>query len=496
MTDTKTTERSPIIAVMGHVDHGKSTLLDFIRKSNVVDGESGGITQHISAYEVSHKTSNGERKITFLDTPGHEAFSAIRTRGALVADVAVLVVAADDGVKPQTIEAFQSIKKAGIPFVVAINKIDKDGANVETTKASLAENEIYLEGYGGDVPNVAISALKGDGVDDLLDTILLVAEVEELTGDTSIPAEGFVVESHLDSKKGISATLIITNGTLEKGMFLVCTGSYTPVRYIENYIGEQVETASLSQPVAITGWNSLPQAGELFTVVETKQEAEKQASASIAEKQDEVQEDEETEGKLAIPLIIEADAHGSLDAVLQEIKKISLERVYPKVIYAGTGPITEGDIQLALTKENSLIVGFNVPVETRAKHMADRENISPQTFSIIYKLTEWLEEELERQSPVFDTEETTGQAKILKIFSKAKDKQVIGGRLEEGILKKGSRVKILRRDNEIGEGTIKGLQQNKSEVDTIAEGEFGTMIESKIEIAPGDHVRSVIIVKK
>lgn len=494
MTATQTT-RPPIIAVMGHVDHGKSTLLDFIRKSNVVDGESGGITQHISAYEVTHETNDGSKNITFLDTPGHEAFSAIRTRGALVADIAILVVAADDGVKPQTIEAYQSIKKAGIPFVVAINKIDKDGANVENTKTSLAENEIYLEGYGGDVPNVEISALQGTGIDDLLDTILLVAEVEELTGDPSLPAEGFVVESHLNPQKGITATLVITNGTLHKGTFLVCNGCYTPVRFIENYLGAQVETASLSQPVAITGWKSLPQAGELFSVVDTKQEAEEKSSTFTREQVQEAETHNE-EGKLPIPIIIEADAHGTLDAVLQEISKISLERVYPKVISAGTGPITERDIQIATTKENSIVVGFNVPVEPRAKHLADREHVKPQTFTIIYKLTEWLTEELEKQSPMFDTEETTGSAKILKTFSKAKDKQVIGGRLEEGVLKKGNKVKIFRRDNEIGEGIIKGLQQHKAEVDSVGEGEFGSMIESKTEIAPGDYIRSIIIVKK
>lgn len=495
MTTKNTTTRPPIIAVMGHVDHGKSTLLDFIRKSNIVDQESGGITQHISAYEVVHSTPDGDKQITFLDTPGHEAFSAIRSRGALVADIAVLVVAADDGVKPQTIEAFQSIKKSGIPFVVAINKIDKDGANIENTKANLAENEIYLEGYGGDVPNVAISALKGDGVADLLDTILLVAEVEELTGDRSLPAEGFVVESNLDPKRGISATLVITNGTLETGVFLVCGGSYTPVRYIDDFTGKKIEKASLSQPVSITGWNAIPNAGELFSVVESKQEAEELASKTIITKT--VFADQKDSGdKLAIPLIIEADAYGTLDAVIQEVQKLSFERVYPKIVYAGTGPITEGDIQLALTKENSLVVGFNVPIESRAKHLADRHSITPKTFSIIYTLTQWLQEELQRQSPVFDTEETTGEAKILKVFSKNKDKQVVGGRLNEGVIKKGSQVKIIRRENEIGQGSIKELQQNKNDISVISAGEFGTMIDSKIEIASGDIIRSIAIVKK
>jgi len=495
MTDKKTIERPPIVAVMGHVDHGKSTLLDYIRKSNVVGGESGGITQHISAYEVTHKTAYGEKRITFIDTPGHEAFSAIRTRGALVADVAILVVAADDGVKPQTLEALKFIKQASIPFVVAINKIDKDGANIETTKTSLAENEIYLEGYGGDVPNVAISALRGDGIDDLLDTVLLVAEVEELTGDPEEIAEGFVVESHLDSKRGISATLVITNGTIRKGSFVVSSNSYCPIRYIENYLGEQIESSTLSQPVVIAGWNSLPNGGELFTSVSTKNKAEEKISEFIPSIKTEAGRQEDS-GKLLVPIVVEADAHGTLDAVMQEIRKISLERVCPKIIYAGTGPITEGDIQLAMTKENSLVIGFNVKVESRAKHLAERVGVVPQTFSVIYKLTEWLTEELKRQSPVFNTEETQGEAKILKTFSKIKDRQVVGGRMNEGSVKKGARVKIIRRDNEIGEGIIKELQQNKNDVSGVSVGEFGTMIESKTEIVAGDIVRSVVIVKK
>jgi len=488
---TKTTERPPIIAVMGHVDHGKSTLLDFIRKSNVVETESAGITQHISAYEVVHN----QKKITFLDTPGHEAFSAIRRSGTLVADIAVLVVAADDGVKPQTIEAFESIKSAGIPFVVAINKIDKDGTNIENTKASLAENEIYLEGYGGDVPNVAISALRGDGVEELMDTILLVAEVEELKGDPGQKAEGFVIESHLDTKKGISATLVITNGTLETGDFVVSGESFAPVRYIENYLGEKITKATLSQPVLISSWNSLPHAAETFFVMETKKEAEEKI-AEFDRSERVLVDQTEVADKLSVPVIVKSDAHGTLDAVLKEIRKISLERVHPRIISAGIGPITENDIRLALTKEHSLVVGFNSKMDPRAKHLADRENISPQTFSVIYKLTEWVEQELQKQSPTFDTEETTGQAKILKIFNQSKNKQVIGARLEEGLLKKGSKIKVLRRENEIGDGIIRELQQNKNEVTEITDGEFGAMVESKTEIVAGDYIRSIVIVKK
>ncbi len=490
-----TTERPPIIAVMGHVDHGKSTLLDYIRKSNVVDTESGGITQHVSAYEVTHTTDGVAKKITFLDTPGHAAFSAIRNRSAKVADIAILVVAADDGVKPQTVEAFESIKKANTPFVIAINKVDKPEANIEQVKANLAENNIFVEGYGGDVPFVAVSAIEGTGVSDLLDTILLVAEMESFKGNTEVSATGFIVESKLDAQKGISATLLIKNGTLNTNTFVVTDNNYCPVRYIENFLGKQIESGTLSQPVVVTGWSSLPSAGEEFTIVNTKKEAEKVTDQTHKTSQSNIAP--EDANKKQVPLILKSDAFGSLDAVIQEIGKLSFERISPQIIFAGIGPITEKDIQLAHTKENSLIIGFNVDTETRAKHMVDREGLTAHTFNIIYKLTEWLEEELVRQTPLVETDEVTGSAKILKIFSKTKDKQVVGGRMEEGILKKGSQVRIMRRENEIGTGTIKELQQQKTSVTEISEGsEFGTMIESKVEIVAGDTVQSFQRVKK
>mgnify|MGYP001205554820 CR=1 FL=1 len=491
-----TTKRPPIIAVMGHVDHGKSTLLDYIRKSNVVDSESGGITQHVSAYEVEHTSSEGSKeKITFLDTPGHEAFSAIRTRSASVADIAILVVAADDGVKPQTLEALGSIKKSGIPFIVAINKIDKPGTDIEHTKANLAEHDIFVEGYGGDIPFTPISAIEGTGVSDLLDTILLVAEMEELTGDSELPAEGFVIESKLDAQKGVTATLLIKNGTLKKGQFVISGNSYCPVRFIENFQGIQIETGSLSEPVLITGWSSLPSAGESFRITSTKQEAEEQAIK--AEQTIRPETKPEDKDKKIVPLVLKSDTFGTLDAVIQEIQKISLERIAPKIIAAGIGPITEKDVQLAGTKENSLVIGFNTKEETRAKHLAERDAIHIETFSIIYKLTEWLEEELTRQTPLIETDEVLGSAKILKTFSKTKDKQVLGGRLLEGTLRKGAQVKILRRDNEIGRGDIKELQQQKSNVTEVSgDIEFGMMIESKIEIVQGDTIQSFERVKK
>ena len=263
--------RPPVVVVMGHIDHGKSTLLDYIRKTNVVAGESGGITQHISAYEVVHKTKDGkEMRITFLDTPGHAAFSAMRAHGATVADVAILVVSAEDGVKAQTLEAAKAIKAAGIPYVVAINKIDKPNADPEKIKRELSLHEVYLEGYGGDVPSAAISAKTGEGVSDLLDLILLVSELANLTGDQSLLAEGFVIESHRDPKRGVSASIVITNGTLAKGSFVCAGDAIAPVRAIQNSLGKTVDEATFSSPVLIIGFDALPPSGSLFKSFEKK----------------------------------------------------------------------------------------------------------------------------------------------------------------------------------------------------------------------------------
>ena len=268
-------ERPPVVAVMGHIDHGKSTLLDYIRKTNIVDKEAGGITQHISAYEVIHKDENGkDKKITFLDTPGHEAFSKMRERGAKIADIAILVVSAEDGVKPQTVEAYKAIAESNTPFVVAINKIDKAGADIERTKMNLAENEIYLENYGGKVPFAPISAKTGDGIDNLLSLILILAELENFEGDAKENASGFVLESNMDSKRGIQATLIVKNGTLKKGMYVVSEDSICSTRIIENFLGKIISEASYSSPIRLIGFDKMPKAGSIFKAFENKKDAE------------------------------------------------------------------------------------------------------------------------------------------------------------------------------------------------------------------------------
>jgi len=496
-TDTKKT-RPPIVTVMGHIDHGKSTLLDYIRKTNVVAGEAGGITQHLSAYEVIHTTKEKKvHKMTFLDTPGHEAFGAIRARGAHVADVGVLVVSAEDGVKPQTLEALRVLRKDEIPFVVAINKIDKPGADVERTKQNLAENDIFVEGYGGNIPWAAISAKKGDGVSELLDLILLVAELEELKGDSTVPASGVIIESNLDTKKGIATTAIITNGTLIRGQFAVSDTSISSLRIVEDFLGKSLTEATFSSPVIIIGWDKMPAVGEEFSCYSTKQEA-LDAVAQNAEKKAAPEARASTDpNKTSIPIILKTDTAGSLDALVYEIAKLGNDRVEVKIVLSGIGPVSENDVRSANTNTNALIVGFHTKTEPQAESLALRMGITIHTFDIIYKLTEWMTIAIQERTPSIEVEEMVGRAKILKTFSKTKDKQIVGGRVEEGTISVGENVRIMRREAFIGTGRVRELQEKKEKTSSITEGnEFGSMIESKIELAPGDKVESFTLVKK
>lgn len=494
-------ERGPIVAIMGHIDHGKSTLLSYIRKSSEPLNEAGGITQHISAYEVTHTTSDGKiQTITFLDTPGHEAFSGIRKRGASVADVAVLVVSAEDGVKTQTIEALNSIKASKTPYIIAINKIDKPSANIEKTKQSLAEKEIYIEGYGGDIPVVELSAKTGQGVSELLDMIVLVAELESLTGDKSLNASGIVIESNRDIKKGISATCIIKNGTIKKGMYITSGMASSPVRIIENYLGKQIDFAFFPSPIKIIGWDILPEVGDAFQTWEKRDEARSAVEDRIIENQKNKKNVvlETPYCETTIPLIVKADTGSSLEAVLGEIKKLNKEKICPEVISFGIGNVGENDVRLASGGSRlAFIVGFNVSIDTPAKNLADRSSVEIKSFDIIYKISEWLDEVLINKTPKSKMVESLGTAKVIKIFSKNKDKQILGGKVEKGVLSLGAQVKIMRRDAEIGEGKVKELQSQKKSVSEVEEGkEFGTLIEAKIEIAPGDRIENFVIIEK
>ena len=525
--------RPPVVVVMGHIDHGKSTLLDHIRKSNVVAGEAGGITQHVGAYQVEHISADGKKHpITFLDTPGHEAFCSIRERGAAAADVAILVVSAEDGVKPQTVEAFKDIQDGHIPFIVAISKIDKPNANIEKAKTSLGEHEIYVEGWGGDIPCVEISALTGKGMPELLDMIMLVSEIADLKADTAAPAEGVVIESTLDTRKGVSATLLVKNGTLSTGSFVVAGGSFAPVRFIEDFKGDKIESAGPSAPAVVLGWNIIPACGVHFVTLKNKKEAEKlaeqQAAAEKSRKASaaaagtgsvvrgggnderagslpvprssgEVGEDENKPEIVTVPLIIKADVIGSLEGVRHELEKIRHDKVHLKIVSEGIGEINEKDVKTAAGDPSIILIGFNAAPDKKSAALIERSPvpIMVKNFSIIYELSNFVKETLMAKVPKEYVEESTGTAKILALFSKDKDKQVVGGKVQSGTIETGNDVKIMRRETEIGRGKIRELQQAKKRATEVREGfEFGMLVDSKVELAAGDKVEAVRTVEK
>lgn len=488
----KRIQRPPVIVVMGHIDHGKSALLDYIRKSNVVESEHGGITQHISAYELTHN----DKRITFLDTPGHEAFKKMRTRGAETADIAILVVSAEEGVKAQTLEALKCIREGNTPFIVAINKIDKPLANIEKTKQNLLENEIYLEGLGGDVPFMPISAKTGEGVSELLDIMLLVADMEEFLGDKNKPAEGVVIESNLDPKKGVSAVLIIKDGTLKSGMFITAGDSVSPVRIMEDFLGNPIKEAFFSSPIKIVGFNKTPQVGTKFYSYKNKKEAEEAKTETINSTRKintGVNNTENEKNKTELAIILTADALGTLDAIEHEFEKLEDDNIKIKIIKKGIGHISENDIKTAISKKGALIIGFNTKIDSATQNFAKRYKIEIKIFNVIYKITEWLEEIIKERIPKIQVEEKIGEAKILKIFSKSKDKQVLGGKIINGELVVKGGVNILRRGENIGKGEILNLQQYKTNIKEVKDGEFGAQIQTKTEIAEGDIIEEFVI---
>lgn len=493
MSSNNITARPPIVVVMGHIDHGKSQLLDYVRSANIVSREAGGITQHIGAYEV---TTNGHR-VTFIDTPGHEAFAKMRERGVRVADIAILVVASDEGVKPQTLEAYKVIKESGIPFIVALNKIDKPNSNPEMVKSQLAENGIVVESYGGQTPSVNISAISGEHVEELLDTVILLAEIAELKADPSAPATGVVIESKLDPKKGVAATLIIQNGSLKRGDFVVAGDAVAPVRILENFEGQAIAEASFSSPIRITGFDKNPGVGETFCAVGSKKEAEEFVSNFLAEKEllkkaykraglKSMNEPSEA----LVSLIIKADTVGSLEAVEHEILKTAIKGARISFIRSGVGNISEADVKFAQAEKNTaLLAGFNVGIDSTAKNLAEQTNVPVVIENIIYKLAEKIQSHATGKAEETERNELTGTAKILRVFSQNKKNQVIGGTVLAGKIAAGKIFVLKRRSEEIGRGKITGLEHAKVKTNEVGEGQdFGAMVETKIDIAANDEI--------
>ncbi len=480
------TPRPPIVAVMGHIDHGKSSLLDYIRKSNVTAGEAGGITQHVSAYEAEHEHEGTMRRITFLDTPGHEAFRALRARGAAAADIAILVIAAEEGVKPQTLEAFEAITEAGTPFVVAFTKIDKPGADIERAKISALESGIYLEGVGGSIPFAGVSSKSGEGIPELLDLVLITADLAELTADKNQLASGYVLESSQDPKRGLSATLIVKEGTLTTGSFAIAGNAVAPVRFIEDFAGKRITEALPSQPIRISGWNTLPPAGTPFVAAATKKEAEKLTASGDGSASERPQVEGSEPGKVILPLIVKTDVTGSILAIKHELAKIEHERVVIRVIQEGIGAVSETDMKTAQASGGT-VIAFNVGTDSAARDFAERTGIEIGTFSIIYDLKERIEELVKAKAPRVVVEEILGEAKVLKAFNTSGTKQVLGGRWISGHLSVGDTVKIDRRGIPIGTAKLTNLQVARMDVNEIKmEGEFGMQIDGKAEAAGGD----------
>lgn len=502
MTQQNRTSRPPVVAVVGHIDHGKSTLLDYIRKTSVVEKEAGGITQHLSAYEVSHTSKEGgaARTITFLDTPGHAAFQKMRARGLEVADVAILVVSAEEGVKPQTLEAVSLIKETAIPYIVALTKIDKPSANVERAKASLVENEIYLEGMGGDVPCVPVSSKRGDGIPELLDLILLAADVAGLSADLGKPGLGTVIEAHVDARKGTSATLIVRDGAIESGQYVVAGEAFAPTRIMENFLGKKMRQATAGTSVRVVGFSLLPETGTLFTVVDSKKQAEALAASARSARLESTTHvmrsgESEEEQKPHLALVIKTDVAGTIDAIEHELAKLSQEKMDVRIVSRGVGAVSEGDVKQA--GGGGIILGFNVRIEPVAKEMAERLGVRIEVFDVIYRLTEEIQKIVAERTPKREEVEQTARVKVLKLFSESKGGIVLGGRVEEGELSLGDHVKILRRDVEMGRGSIESLQSGKTPTKKVEAGnEFGALVKTKDPVVPGDHLVSFVVVLK
>lgn len=475
--------RPPIVVVLGHIDHGKSSLLEAIKDFKITERESGGITQHIGAYQVEEQG----KRITFIDTPGHEAFSQMRSRGAKVADIAILVIDASEGVKAQTKEAISHIKKYQIPVIVALNKIDKPEADPEKVKRELSQEDLLVESMGGKVPSLEVSAKTGKGIAELLELILLVAEMEELTADPQKPGQGVIVESYLDNLRGPTATLLLTDGTLKIGDIIGTFSTFTKIKSLENFQKKSIEKALPSTPVIIFGFNQVPKVGEKFKVfpdLETAQSylkipAEKPGGPPVGGL-------EITDAKRVLNLILKADVLGSIEAIEEILKNLPQEKVVLRVLKSEVGNINESDLKLAIGGK-ALVLGFRVEMDPIAKKIVERENLRIMTFEVIYDLVEGVRKFMEKIVAPEQIRTDLGKVKVLAKFLTEKNRQIIGGRVIEGEVRKGSLIEVFREEEKIGKGKMVNLQRNKKDIDLVSKGEeCGILYEGDTKIEEGD----------
>ena len=486
-----TNYKTPIVVVLGHVDHGKSTLLDYLRNANIVDEEVGNITQRISAYEISHKGEGGKpRKVTFLDTPGHEVFSYMRNHGALLADVAIIIVSAEDGVKMQTKEAIEVVKEANIPFIVAINKIDSQKADIEKTKMTLLQNNVLLEGFGGDIPFVNISSKTGENVSDLIDLVLLVNDIEEVEEENIKYSEGFVVESHIDQGKGITSLLLPKRGVIKYDNFIVANDCIASTKKMINDRGEKVDSVGIGTPVIVSGFDCAPEPGASFRTYETLKEARDQAKKNKREilkkcVTEDIQKD--VDGEVNIKIVCRSGTQCLLKALLHHMKTFSHKRAHIQVVESGVGMIRYSDVNRVVKDDHRIIVGFQTEIEGLAEEECSKHKIPCKTFDVIYDLSKWIDKQVEKRiESVFGI--STGKGEVIKIFSTEKDNCLVGVKILEGVIHNKQSIRILRNHFSIGNGQILSLKQNKETLsETDKQGaNIGVLIKTKDPIEKGD----------
>jgi translation initiation factor IF-2 len=487
--------RPPVVTILGHVDHGKTSLLDVIRETDVATGEAGGITQHIGAYQVERKG----RLITFLDTPGHAAFTQMRARGAQGADIVILVVAADDGVMPQTKEAIAHAKAARVPIIVALNKVDKANANPDRVKQQLAEQELVPDEWGGNTMVVPVSAKEKQGIDDLLEGILLVADNTDIRANPQGEVIGTVIEAELDKSKGVMATLLIQSGTLELGNVVVAGTAHGKLRALTDYKGNPIKKAGPSMPVAVMGLNEVPSAGDVFRVVDT----DKEARVIVAERADEAKSQAQMKRKTTLEdlfanvqlgetkelnLIVKADVQGSLEPIVSELNKLGEGEISIKIIYSETGNISDNDIMLA-SASNAILIGFNVQADVSARRLAEKEGVDIRLYEIIYRMTEDIEKALKGMLDPVVKEKVLGRAEVLAVFAASKFGRVAGCKVTDGELRRNAKAKLYRGTDLVYEGDMGSLRHEKEDVKEIRQGfECGVGFKNFKDIQVGDQL--------